>query len=492
MPKTPHDGQTCCGNIQDAKYEARARREARGPPPWIARKAAVGITIGIIAYASYVYIARLCIPMMLKHEGALGSQTTGIVFTAVFCPLLLMISWTYAKVIFTPPGYAKDYISKSPEPKPVPPATIGGPKYEYQSSLPRDKWARRASGEHERAEGRPGQAAPLQNGQSRFRELDDAECEPGFEPGSDAGTLRMSTAAGHSGLGHSGSAHSGYPGLGLGYPGLDPRRLEEEGGGGRGEGGGGGGGGGEGGRSEDVLNLTAARKGLGDPVLIPLKRYCHRDGLVKPHRTHHCRACGTCVLKYDHHCPWVGQCVGARNHKFFLNFVLWAAIFCIWIFASLLVFVVKQGLRPAGAIDIQEVVIIALAGFFTLFTVPLFCTHTWMICRNQTTVESFRLRAMKEAEGAALGVLFACYEVAAKQATRRRWNEQWGRVDQEANIWWLGSSRRNWEAVMGRSVWWWILPIGRSESDGLSYPINPRFDAEGRMLPRSQWPAELR
>ncbi|KZP02183.1 hypothetical protein FIBSPDRAFT_970317 [Athelia psychrophila] len=57
----------------------------------------------------------------------------------------------------------------------------------------------------------------------------------------------------------------------------------------------------------------------------------------------------------------------------------------------------ETGLGPRRAIDIQEVVVIALAGFFTLFTVPLFCTHTWMICLNQLTVESFRLRGMKEA-----------------------------------------------------------------------------------------------
>jgi hypothetical protein len=29
------------------------------------------------------------------------------------------------------------------------------------------------------------------------------------------------------------------------------------------------------------------------PVLLPAHRYCHRDGIVKPYRAHHCRACGT-------------------------------------------------------------------------------------------------------------------------------------------------------------------------------------------------------
>lgn len=46
-----------------------------------------------------------------------------------------------------------------------------------------------------------------------------------------------------------------------------------------------------------------ARRPPTTPVLEPLHRYCDKDGFVKPYRAHHCRNCGTCVLKYDHHCP---------------------------------------------------------------------------------------------------------------------------------------------------------------------------------------------
>jgi palmitoyltransferase len=79
-------------------------------------------------------------------------------------------------------------------------------------------------------------------------------------------------------------------------------------------------------------------------------------------------------------------------------------------------------------------------------------------------------------------------------------------------MWWLGSKRENWEAVMGRNIWWWfreprlqhltlsldrlfmllLVPIGHSLSDGETYPVNPRFDSEGRWRRRAEWPSGLR
>jgi palmitoyltransferase len=77
-------------------------------------------------------------------------------------------------------------------------------------------------------------------------------------------------------------------------------------------------------------------------------------------------------------------------------------------------------------------------------------------------------------------------------------------------MWWLGNERANWESVMGHNPLGWFresgsavcaclvadqrsfaVPIGGPVSDGLTYPVNPRFDAQGRQRPRSEWPAEL-
>lgn len=58
-------------------------------------------------------------------------------------------------------------------------------------------------------------------------------------------------------------------------------------------------------------------------------RYCETCDVVKPDMTHHCSVCRRCVLKMDHHCPWVMNCVGARNYRFFFNFIAYAWLGCL-------------------------------------------------------------------------------------------------------------------------------------------------------------------
>lgn len=179
----------------------------------------------------------------------------------------VMLNLHIASIVLT--MCSPQYVNTSEEPKPIDPPNvdIAGPKYSYQSTLPRDKWARRASGsgEYERYVDRPrggvgssesvprsekpGQAPPRQDGKSRFQELEDGD---------------------HSELnaGIFDTIHKPVP---TGHP--DPCQLEA------------------GSSDDDYIN--PARKGLKDPVLLPLKRYCYKDKIVKPHRTHHCRACGT-------------------------------------------------------------------------------------------------------------------------------------------------------------------------------------------------------
>jgi len=227
------------------------------------------------------------------------------------------------------------------------------------------------------------------------------------------------------------------------------------------------------------------------PILAEEYRYCHREGFVKPARAHHCRVCCTCVLNYDHHCPWIGQCVGARNRKFFMNFCLWGSLYCGWIAFSLIAVEARAKFDMAN-IDPAKIVVIALTAFFCMFTAGLFVTHGYLITLNMTTVEEYGIKSMKERESNTLSSMFPWHDCRAKNRTRRAWDEEWGALQTEGNIWWLGSRRTNWEQVMGKNPWGWFLPIGHGEADGLTYPINPRFTPDGRWRRRAEWPQELR
>jgi len=368
-----------------------------------------------------------------------------------------MFIWTYAKVVFTSPGYARDFVPKTEEPVPA-----VNPHWQRSPDSPNFAGAENVP---------PPQRTPSMTHKSDTRDL--------------VSRLSMSIpAATHQSGRHKsrtmsqGSAGTREP---LPPPPSNPRELED--------------GLGATSRSQNAADSHPpwfSRVPSASPVLLPEYRYCFRDELVKPFRAHHCRACGTCVLKYDHHCPWVGQCVGARNHKFFVNFVFWATIFCIWILATLLVFVVKDGLKSDSNLDPQKIVTIVLAGVFTLFTLAIFMSHVNWISLNQTTVENYVFMSIRDRETTILAEMFPWYRFIAKRRTQQQWDADWGRIGKEGNIWWLGSRRENWEAVMGRNVWWWFLPIGHSVSDGMTYPVNPRFDSEGRWRRRAEWPPELR
>jgi hypothetical protein len=163
---------------------------------------------------------------------------------------------------------------------------------------------------------------------------------------------------------------------------------------------------------------------LTDPGAVPRNvevgdgmKMCSKCNAPKPARAHHCSTCKRCILKMDHHCPWVNNCVGARNQKYFLQYLLyiqlqcWAAVCSLCSHASAVPpahrrrsrgFLVKAGdsdmarAGPQNGTPISDSSIIAcvliffVAIIFGLFTCIMMCDQLTNITSNSTGIENLQ------------------------------------------------------------------------------------------------------
>ncbi|CAG9537561.1 unnamed protein product [Cercopithifilaria johnstoni] len=174
-------------------------------------------------------------------------------------------------------------------------------------------------------------------------------------------------------------------------------------------------------------------------------RYCYKCSCIKPDRCHHCSVCGHCVLKFDHHCPWVNTCINYFNYKFFLQFLFYGLILCLWgILTDLQYFIAfwKNALRlNAGFGRFHIVFLFFVAGMFAVSITCLFVYHMYLTARNQSTIESFRPPVFIygiDKNGFNLGI------------------------------------RRNFKQVFGDTYLFWFIPIFSSCGDGVQYLVGSR------------------
>ncbi|XP_017145660.2 palmitoyltransferase ZDHHC15B [Drosophila miranda] len=171
-------------------------------------------------------------------------------------------------------------------------------------------------------------------------------------------------------------------------------------------------------------------------------RYCGQCRLIKPDRAHHCRTCQGCILKMDHHCPWVNSCVHFHNYKFFLLFLIYASLYCLYVLVTLLL-----ELHHAWGFDfdnldlnsLHTMIPIVLALIFTGATVILLGLHIYLLLLNRTTMES------------AHAPMFCI-----GGRTRKAFN--------------LGCCANLCE-VFGDRWYLWPLPAYSSRGDGLTFPL---------------------
>ncbi|XP_051464332.1 palmitoyltransferase ZDHHC20 isoform X7 [Apus apus] len=189
-------------------------------------------------------------------------------------------------------------------------------------------------------------------------------------------------------------------------------------------------------------------------------RYCDRCQLIKPDRCHHCSACDICVLKMDHHCPWVNNCVGFSNYKFFLLFLMYSLLYCLFVAATVLQYFIKfwtlchrkaaencpknelpdthvweTGLRHHAKFHVLFLFFVAAMFFISILS--LFSYHCWLVGKNRSTIETFRAPTFRNGP--------------------------------DKNGFSLGCSK-NLREVFGDEKKYWLIPIFTSLGDGCNFP----------------------
>uniref|UniRef100_A0A0G4HVC6 Palmitoyltransferase n=1 Tax=Chromera velia CCMP2878 TaxID=1169474 RepID=A0A0G4HVC6_9ALVE len=167
------------------------------------------------------------------------------------------------------------------------------------------------------------------------------------------------------------------------------------------------------------------------------RRRCKWCAKYKPDRCHHCRVCGTCVLKMDHHCPWIYNCVGYANHKFFFLLLLYSTITCHFIWFTMFDSV-KQAVDEDAPFGKMFLLLFTelLSSFLGVVMTAFWIFHIWLALRGMTTIE-FCEKSFRKS-----GFNTSVYDVGF-----------YGNVTE----------------VLGENPALWLLPFGNRPGTGLSY-----------------------
>uniref|UniRef100_A0A674GA94 Palmitoyltransferase n=1 Tax=Taeniopygia guttata TaxID=59729 RepID=A0A674GA94_TAEGU len=186
-------------------------------------------------------------------------------------------------------------------------------------------------------------------------------------------------------------------------------------------------------------------------------RFCDRCQLIKPDRCHHCSVCAMCVLKMDHHCPWVNNCIGFSNYKFFLLFLAYSLLYCLYIAATVFKYFIKYwtGELTNGRSKFHILFLLFVAIMFFVSLMFLFGYHCWLVSRNRSTLEAFSAPVFQngpDKNGFNLGFV------------------------------------KNLQQVFGEEKKLWLLPIASSQGDGHFFPMRALSEARNPLLTNEeQW-----
>lgn len=212
-------------------------------------------------------------------------------------------------------------------------------------------------------------------------------------------------------------------------------------------------------------------------------RWCTKCNVPKPDRCHHCRQCGTCVLRMDHHCPWIlHRCIGHRNYKAFFLLLVYGLLFCLYS-ATVATAAIMRAIREGEPLRVPCIALLFTSVVVLVVLVPFAIFHVYLITHNRTTLEymegfSHVKQNMPQQDARSrLGALSRGKGQGQSPSTLER---KFQTLASRHSMYDVGALT-NWRQVMGRNCWLWPLPLGEpcvfmltSDTDGIHYPVDQR------------------
>ncbi|XP_006818307.1 palmitoyltransferase ZDHHC15B-like [Saccoglossus kowalevskii] len=214
-------------------------------------------------------------------------------------------------------------------------------------------------------------------------------------------------------------------------------------------------------RQDAILKQIAKNLPVSTRTLAGGIRYCDICRAIKPDRCHHCSVCETCVLKMDHHCPWVNNCVGFSNYKFFILFLMYGLLYCLYVAATVLQYFIEFWSNTLGSTPgkFHILFLFFAAAMFALSLISLFGYHCYLVSVNKTTLESFRTPVFSSGP------------------------------DKDGFS--MNTKLENIKQVFGEDIKQWWMPVFASYGDGRCFPTRTESeDSDHLLAERQRWAEE--
>lgn len=197
---------------------------------------------------------------------------------------------------------------------------------------------------------------------------------------------------------------------------------------------------------------------------VPTYRWCSVCEVWKPDRCHHCSSCRRCYLRMDHHCPWFATCIGFRNHKLFIQVMVYITLFAGLVCASSLYmlyqFFANEQYEKHLYLLLNLVFLFVISLAFFVATGAFVSFLIYMVCINITTIE-FQDRRWNYSDN---------------YSSQYQYGPD-GKKKEIGNFYSLGVAR-NWTSIMGRKWYQWLLPVVVADkrldslNNGLNYEVD--------------------